>query len=265
MPPLIASSTPFTPLVIAASTPQAKPDGTDSRHQNTGGENAPVEPRLEAYLTGEALALACASSMPLPAVARANHILYRYAREGDGYSLTEAPLYRLLARCGLSEQETKWMVFALDGEGYGKVPVWDVLVALVVFYPGHRAAAAAAAAAATTAGGSNMQQLGLREFKMRYQRQVRAMGSLNRWALSTSHARTPHVRRYDQPLSRLTCLFNRPSIFVVSPPLFLFLPVTSCTGPLYLIRRFWRRHSGAYFLAYSTCLNGYDAVHPRTK
>ena len=129
-----------------------------------------MEPQLEAYLTGEALALACASSMPLPAVAHANRILYRYAREGDGYSLTEAPLYRLLARCGLAEQEMKWVVSALDGEGYGKVSVWDVLLALVVFYPGHRAAAKAAV------GGNNMQQVGLKEFRMRYQRQVRAMG-----------------------------------------------------------------------------------------
>ncbi|CAM9877137.1 unnamed protein product [Ascophyllum nodosum] len=90
------------------------------------------------------------------------------AREGDGYSLTEAPFYGMLARSGLSEQEMKWIFSALDREGYGKVPAWDFLLALMAFYPGQPARAAAA----MTAGGTNEQQVGLREFRMRYQRQL---------------------------------------------------------------------------------------------
>ena len=158
-----------SPSKAKSTTAEDVAHDNKARPSSAGRGDTPLEPQLEAYLTGEALAIACASSMSLLAVARVNRVLYQRAREGDGYSLTEAPFYGMLARSGLSEQEMKWIFSALDREGYGKVPAWDFLLALMAFYPGQPARAAAA----MTAGGTNEQQVGLREFRMRYQRQVR--------------------------------------------------------------------------------------------
>eukprot|EP00752_Nemacystus_decipiens_P010460 g9319.t1 len=125
-----------------------------------GGGTAP--PQVEAYLTGQDLALACATGMPLPAVARVNRAIRRCS-SGDGLGLTERQFSALLGRCGLGTQETRWLFCALDREGGGTVASGDLLLALVAFYSG--------AGGADAPGGAGA-RVGLMDLRARYQREM---------------------------------------------------------------------------------------------
>ena len=122
-------------------------------------------PQVEAYLTGQSLALACATGMPLPAVARVNRALRRFS-SGDGSYLTERRFSELLARCELGAQETRWLYCALDREGGGRIASGDMLLALMAFYSGEGGADAP--------GGSHA-RMGLMDLRVRYQREVRLL------------------------------------------------------------------------------------------
>lgn len=125
-------------------------------------------PKVEAYLTGQGLALACAAEMPLPDVAHVNLVVRRFS--GDGKSLTERQFSMLLARCGLAAQETRWLYCALDREGGGRVASGDLLLALMAFYSGEKGEAAAG----VVGGGAGVRaRVWLMDLRMRYQREVR--------------------------------------------------------------------------------------------
>ncbi|CAM9624461.1 unnamed protein product [Ectocarpus sp. 12 AP-2014] len=121
-------------------------------------------PRVEAYLTGQGLALACAARMPLPAVAHVNRTIRRFS--GDGQSLTERQFSALLARCEIGAQETRWLFCALDREGGGKVAAGDLLQALVAFHSGGEEAGGVAEPPGAHACH------GLMDLRVRYQREM---------------------------------------------------------------------------------------------
>ncbi|CBN75027.1 catalytic, putative [Ectocarpus siliculosus] len=121
-------------------------------------------PRVEAYLTGQGLALACAARMPLPAVAHVNRTIRRFS--GDGLSLTERQFSALLARCEIGAQETRWLYCALDREGGGKVAAGDLLQALVAFHSGGEEAGSVAEPPGAHA------RHGLMDLRVRYQREM---------------------------------------------------------------------------------------------
>eukprot|EP00903_Cladosiphon_okamuranus_P011641 g10949.t1 len=125
-----------------------------------GGGTRP--PQVEAYLTGQGLALACATGMPLPVVARVNRAIRRYS-SGDGLGLSEKQFSALLGRCELGTQETRWLYCALDREGGGRVASGDLLLALMAFYSGEGGADAPGGAGA---------RVGLTDLRVRYQREM---------------------------------------------------------------------------------------------
>ena len=166
------SSTPASsPAVTAAAAPSML---GGARHMGAplAGGMAPLSggrsggtrpPQVEAYLTGQGLALACATGMPLPAVARVNRAIRRFS-SGDGLGLTEKQFSALLGRCELGAQETRWLYCALDREGGGRVASGDLLLALMAFYSGEGGADAPGGAGA---------RVGLMDLRVRYQREVR--------------------------------------------------------------------------------------------
>lgn len=170
----------------------APSDGSGYGSQTTPLRMLPKRPRIEAYLTGQSLALACATGMPLHDVARVNRALGRFS-SGGGYGspcssssyLTEESFSALLARCELGAQETRWLYCALDREGGGKIDPAEMLMALMAFYSGEGNGGGGGG------GGGSHASVGLMDLRVRYQREVRVRGErLVGWSVSQSIVRS---------------------------------------------------------------------------
>lgn len=194
------SSTSTTTAANATATAATSAAATGASIVAGGEEIESSRPRVEAYLAGQGLALACALGMPLQAVAHVSCVV-RYFSGGAGggrggvvgevsgggggplgsrdggrgagegpLRLNQTQMAMLLGHCGMGIQETKWLFVGLDRERAGVVSAKDFLHALMVFYPGERGGGGGAAAAAALGKG------GIADLRSWYQREVSCEG-----------------------------------------------------------------------------------------
>lgn len=112
----ITSATPnahLTTILATPTTPATEGGRNPQSGAILGGGIRLQRPRVEAYLTGQELALACASGVPLQSVAHINRIFRQFSAGGRSRfqgviaGSNRDQFVALMARCGLSAQEAR--------------------------------------------------------------------------------------------------------------------------------------------------------------